>query len=153
MLPKWHIILGFIFTVICFWLFPEIGFVGFLIIFLSSFLIDTDHYLFHVFTKKDLSLKNAHQWFIEDHNKFQKLNRKERKVYLKKLLPRPMIFHGIEAILILIILSFISPLFSYILIGFLFHEFLDLIYIIYGNYTLTHIGSQTYNIMLYFKKK
>jgi hypothetical protein len=155
MLPKTHILLGLIFSTILFLIFPQIGLIGFLIIFLSSFLIDVDHYLFYVFTKKDLSLQNAHSWFIKRHNKFKNLSKEQKKQVLKNTYT-PCIFHGIETIILLILLYFFLPKFNefflYILIGFLFHEFLDFISIISGGYTLRHLGSQVYNISMYRKK-
>ena len=72
-----------------------------------------------------------------------KLSKSERL----KLRPAPCIFHGIEAIIILFLLSFVSPIFSYILLGFVFHQFLDVINMTYYGLPFHHIGSQTYNII------
>ena len=65
----------------------------------------------------------------------------------------PCIFHGIETIILLALFSIISPIFLYILIGFIFHQFLDLIHIEFYGFSLNHIGSQTYNILNYKKQK
>lgn len=145
MLPHKHFIYGAIFSLSLYFLFPELGLFAIAIIFLSSFLIDVDHYLFYIVAKKDLSLKNAHKWFVKQHFKFLKFSKKEKK----DIRPFPCIFHGIEAIIILSILSFASPIFIYILIGFIFHEFLDLINMIMFGFPFYHIGSQTYNIINY----
>ena len=51
-----------------------------------------------------------------------------------------------------ILLSFVDRLFLYILIGFIFHEILDFIHIVYYGYSLKHIGSQTYNLLAYLRK-
>ena len=150
MLPKSHFIFGLIFSLLLLFLFPQIEILGFLIIFASSFLIDVDHYLFYVFIKKDYSLKNAYHWFMEKHRKFRNLSRSERRERLKQKGPLPCIFHGIEAIAVLIILSFFSKFFLYILIGFLFHEVLDFIWAIYLGEGYSHFGSQIYN---YFEFK
>ena len=139
MLPKYHIFFGLIFSTIIFLLFTQIGLIGFLIIFLSSFLIDVDHYLFFVYAKKDIILKNAHRWFIEKNRKSLKLSKAEKK----KIKAIPCIFHGIEMILVLIILSFFSQIFLYVLVGFIFHELLDLISLKYNGFNFHHIGSQT----------
>lgn len=69
MLPKTHIILGFVFSWILFNLFPNIGITGFVVVFISSFMIDIDHYLFYVFHKKDINPKNAFTWFISKNKK------------------------------------------------------------------------------------
>ena len=123
MLPKSHILLGFIFSLILFIIFPKIGIIGFVIIFFSSFLIDVDHYIYYVFKKRDLSLKNAYSWFIQKRKKYLALSRKKRnEVYLKI-----HFLHGIEPLLILFVLGFyVSEYFFYILIGFAFHLFLDI---------------------------
>jgi hypothetical protein len=153
MLPKYHVLSGFIFSLIIFLIFPEINLIGFTIIFLSSFLIDVDHYLFYVFTKKDLSLKKAHKFFLKEHKKFHKLSYKEKTKKLKKRGPWPMVFHGVETLILLGILSFFHQIFLYIIIGLIFHQVLDFIHIIYGGYSLTHLGSQTYNTIKYIKNQ
>ncbi len=148
MLPKYHFLYGFLFSLFLFYSFPEINFIEASIIFLASVLIDVDHYIFYIFTKKDLSLKNAYNWFVKKNKKFMKLSYKER---LKIVKPIPCIFHGIELTIILIFLSFISNIFIFILLGILFHQFLDFINAIYYGFPLQHIGSQTYNIINYKK--
>jgi len=148
MLPKYHFTYGLIFSAFLLYIFPEIGILGFVTIWAASFLIDVDHYLFYIATKKDFSLKNAHTWFIKENEKMFKLSYWER---LKHIEIVPCIFHGIEAIIILALLSFIHQIFLYILIGFLFHGFLDFIWIIYNGFTLKHMGSQTYNVLKYKK--
>ena len=145
MLPKFHLIFGLILSIIIFLIFPEIGYLGLIIILMSSVLIDVDHYLFYAFTKKDLSLKNAHSWFIEKNKEAMKLSRKERL----KINQIPCIFHGIETIIVIILLSFISKIFFYILIGLLFHQLLDFIWILSHNFSLKHLSFQTYNILNY----
>jgi hypothetical protein len=147
MLPKTHIFFGLIFSIFIFILFPEIEITGFLLIWLSSFLIDVDHYLFYIFTKNDFSLKNAHCWFIKKSEKAKKLSKSEKK----KLITIPCIFHGLELIFILIILSFFHKYFFFILIGILFHELLDVILIINEGFKLDHIFCQTKNIINYHR--
>ena len=149
MLPKTHTFFGFIFSFTIFLIFPEIGYFGFLIIWTSSIFIDVDHYLFYAITKKDWSLRNAYKYFIKMNSLHNKLSRKERRKLPYNVF---CIFHGIEAILFLILLSLFHKIFLYILIGFIFHEFLDFIYLIYHGYKLNHVGSQTYNILNYKKR-
>ncbi|MFQ5531781.1 MAG: hypothetical protein ACE5ES_04160, partial [Candidatus Nanoarchaeia archaeon] len=67
MLPKTHIILGFIFSVLIFFLFPQMGLIGASLIFFSSFLIDFDHYLYYLFKKKDPNPRNSVKWFMKHH--------------------------------------------------------------------------------------
>ncbi|MEM3113460.1 MAG: hypothetical protein QXI33_03510 [Candidatus Pacearchaeota archaeon] len=154
MLPKTHAILGLVFSLIVFAIFPEIKFTGFLIIWFSSIFIDVDHYLYYVYKTRDLSLKNAYAWFVKRHNYFLKLSYRKRR---KKINSRPIVpcvFHGFETALMLILLAyFIHSLFWLILTGIVFHQILDFIYILGNGYTFRHIGSQTYNILNYKKQK
>ena len=125
MLPKHHIFLGFFFALFLFFIFPKIEIVGFLIIFLSSFLIDIDHYIYYVFKKRDLSLSRAYKWFRKRHKRLLSLSRKKRNEIYTEI----HFFHGIEILIILFLLGlFVHKYFCYILIGFAFHLFLDVIH-------------------------
>ncbi len=140
MLPKYHLILGFIPSLFIFIIFPSIGLVGFLIIWTSSFLIDFDHYLHYVFMKKDFSLRRARIWFFKRREKVNSLKKEERKKYKEEII----IFHGVEFIILLIFLCFLNSFFFYILVGILIHLFLDFIHTIYYNHQ--HVKfSQIYN--------
>lgn len=123
MYPKQHIILGAIFSGILFFLFPQIGLIGFSLIFLSSILIDVDHYLYYVYKKKDWNLKKAHKWFLDHEEKFHYLSRKKRGSFYGGL----CFLHGIEILLILLLLSIISKYFFFIFIGLAFHLLLDIV--------------------------
>ena len=69
MYPTQHLLLGIIFSLVLLFLFPQIGFLGASIIILSTVLIDVDHYVYYVYKKKDLSLKNSYNWIIKKGNK------------------------------------------------------------------------------------
>lgn len=128
MLPKTHIIFGFLFSLILALIFPrQIGLVGFFAIWASSVLIDVDHYLLYVLYKKDLSLKRATSFFYEKAKIFKKLPKEKQKLVHTGL----YFLHGIEMIAIILLLFFFFKLnlFLYICIGFSFHIFLDLIHI------------------------
>ncbi len=140
MLPKYHLILGFILSSIIFIVFSTIGLIGFLIIWASSFLIDFDHYLYYVFKRKNFSLAKARIWFFKYGEKLARIEREERKKYKVEIL----IFHGIEFIVLLVLLCFFNSFFFYILIGILIHLSLDFIVTIYYNY-LNIKFSQIYN--------
>lgn len=150
MLPKSHIILGFLFSLIILFSIPSMGIPGFIIIWISSFMIDTDHYLFYAWLKKDINPLNSVKWFMKKHREYLKLSYEEKK----KKVQIPCIFHGIEAVLLLAILYLIfkSNIFLFILAGFIFHEFLDLIYIAYTKGNFNHIISQTKNIINFRKE-
>jgi len=124
MFPKYHIIAGAIFSFILYLVFP-VAFnpVNALIVFLSSFLIDVDHYLYYVYKKKDWSLKKSVKWFVIRRKEYKLLSFKQKGKFLSPIL----IFHGIESIILLFLFSFYSKIFLFVLIGFLFHLVLDFI--------------------------
>lgn len=122
MLPKYHIVIGAIFTIL-FYQLSNLTYFQAIVIFLSSFLIDFDHYLNYVVNKKDLSLNNATKYFHRHRDKWIQLSVSERKKY-----KRPMfIFHGIEFWLILFLLSNYNKIFIFILFGIAIHIILDYI--------------------------
>ena len=127
MLPKYHILLGFIFSAILFLIFPSINIISAGVIFLSSFLIDVDHYIYYVFKKKDFSLKRAYKWFVEKNNRLSRLGPRKKRKYKFPIL----FFHNFELIIFLILFSLLNIIFLYILIGFLFHLLLDYLKMIY----------------------
>lgn len=126
MLPKTHTIFGFLFALILALIFPkQIGLLGFFVIWVSSVLIDIDHYLLYVVYKKDLSFKRAVSFFYEKAKAFKKLPTSEQKLVHTGL----YFLHGIEMIMILLALFFLLKIiiFFYIFLGFAFHMLIDLI--------------------------
>ena len=123
MFPKTHIILGIIFSLILIYFFNFSLLAG-IIVFLSSVLIDVDHYLYYVYKKKDLNLKKAYNYFIGKIKKLKKLpEREKRKTYTSFCF-----LHGFEIMFILSLLGFFfSFYFYYIILGFLFHLIFDYI--------------------------
>ena len=110
MLPIQHFFLSIIFILVLFFLFPQISILGLLIILFSAVLIDIDHYLYYIWAKKDLSLRNAYKWHA-NHMKY---------VFC--------FLHGFEVLVILYLLGvYLSNYFFFILIGFSFHLFLDIL--------------------------
>ena len=137
MLPKYHIIFGFLFSLILWIIFPFIGLLGFLIIFVSSVLIDADIYLYYVFTKKNFNLINAMKYYSKKRKEVLLLPMEQRA----KKQGNIRIFHGIEVLLILFLLGFfINKIFLFIFIGFSFHLFLDLVEIIYYGFRIAKIS-------------
>src|SRR3989344_9073734 len=146
MLPKYHIVFGAIVTVAIYFIFP-ITILQSAIIFLTSFLIDVDHYLYYIFVKKDFSSKNAVKWFTEKRNIWMTLNYEQRKYYKYT----PLIFHGIEFWFIIIILAQIYNIFYFILAGIAIHMLLDYIEFIF--ITKTPLYPKTSQIMVLLKNK
>jgi hypothetical protein len=116
MLPKYHFILSFILSFLL--LIFNVNPIFCLLFFLSGFLIDTDHFIYYVQKKKDFNLRNAYYYnknYLE-----QDLKRKNqtRLVY---------IFHTVEFLIILFVLSLFSELLWSVLLGCLFHILTDFI--------------------------
>jgi hypothetical protein len=127
MLPKTHFIIGFIVSSIIFVVWPSIGLFNISIIFLSSFLIDFDHYLYFIWTTKDFSLLHAYNWFIAKGKFTRSLPQNKRKIYKHVIL----LFHGIEFWLVLFLVSFIDKVFLWMLLGVAIHMLADFIGIVY----------------------
>ncbi|GBE20391.1 hypothetical protein BMS3Abin17_01132 [archaeon BMS3Abin17] len=124
MYPKIHIIYGAIFSLLLLVIYPPIGLIGFSLIFLSSFLIDTDHYLYYVFRKKDWNLKHAYSWFVKGDKMMKALKQNKRINFYTGF----YFFHGLETFFLLILLSvFVSKYFFLMLIGVSFHLILDMV--------------------------
>ena len=122
MLPKYHIIIGSVASITIHFLF-NLTLLQTSLIFLSSILIDIDHYLLFIIKEKNLSLKKAYKWFHERRRKWLVLNKNEKKWYKHSL----FIFHGIEFFILLIILANHINLIWFVLIGITIHMVLDYI--------------------------
>ena len=148
MLPKWHIVIGAIFSVLVTYLLG-LSLTNGVIIFLSSILLDFDHYLYYIFKKRDLSLKNAYSWFVERKRKWFSLKYEERKRYKRPIL----IFHGIEFWLVLGLLCLVNKLFLWILLGIAIHMIFDWIELFYLKEPLYNKFSQMYTLIKNKKKE
>ena len=107
MFPKHHIIISFILSII---LFPFIGFYT-ILVFLAGILIDADHYLYYIVSKKEISFRKAYIYC--------------RDAEFHDILH---ILHVFEFYILIAVLSFFSDFFLYIYLGLVFHLMLDLIY-------------------------
>ncbi len=128
MVPKIHILIGGLVSVLIVYFF-NVSIFGGLLIFLSSFLIDFDHYVYYVFKEKDLNPFNSVKWFFRKRDKWFKLSVLERKGYKRGI----FIFHGIEFLLLLFLVSWFYPVFYYVIFGILIHIFLDYVEILHLN--------------------
>ena len=118
---KQHIFFGFVFASVLFLLFPKISYIGFLIVFLSSVLIDFDHYIYYVYKNKNFNLKKAYNWFMQEDNNCRSLPWKQRN----NLPGAICVFHGVEVLIILLFVSIIFNFFILVFVGFAFHLLLD----------------------------
>ena len=141
MIPSEHMFYGFFDSLLVLFLFPSLGTFGFLIVFLSSFLIDTDHYLAYVYLKRDFSLSRSVEFYLA-------MGHEHKTLRTKKTEPL-MIFHTAEFWLLLVILSFFNLFFFYILIGVLIHVLLDL----YSSKQLDILHVRPYSVIRHFLRK
>ncbi len=122
MKPKYHVLIGFLFSLTIYLIFPSIGIIGGGIIFFSSFLIDFDHYLYYFIEEKDLNLKKAYFWFLEKGKIIKKLPTKR----LKNFYTGVEIFHGLEWVFIFYLFGFyLTNLFYFVALGMFLHLSLD----------------------------
>lgn len=127
MLPRWHIFLGAIFSILIWFFSPQISLFYIALVFFASFLIDFDHYLASVVSsKKILTLKESFQY----HEKLLKQEEKD----ISKGIKRKSDFHVFHTLefhaLVGIVGIFLVP-FLYIFIGMLFHSMLDFVWMLY----------------------
>ena len=130
MLPRWHILLGIILTALI-WIFnPNINIIYPVLLFLSSVLIDFDHYAASCSkSKKIISLKESFKYH-EDQKK-RMLVEKSRGIRKKADFH---IFHTIEFQAIIGLFGFFWVGFFYIFLGMVFHSLSDLIYLLYKDF-------------------
>ena len=120
MLPRGHILWGAILTVVFYFIFPEIGAVGLTLIFLSSFLIDFDHYVNSVLNTGKISLSESF-WY---HERLAKVEEYENKRGIRRKGDFHL-FHTLEFHILIGLLGFFWVGFFYIFVGMVFHSLLD----------------------------
>jgi hypothetical protein len=120
MIPRWHILYGFIFTILIWIIAPSISLINLSLIFLSSFLIDFDHYICSFIKSGHISLRKSFDYHkkkgIEQQNEKKKGIRRKGDFHL---------FHTIEFHLLVALLGIFFTPFLYIFIGMTFHSLLD----------------------------
>lgn len=126
MIPRYHIIFGFISTLLFWIIFPSTKLIFLALFFISSILIDFDHYIDAVIKNKSLSLKKAFVYYEID----RKIWLREYKRGIRKK-GGFHLFHTIEFIAFTGILSFVWVGFLYIFLGMVFHSILDIIFGLY----------------------
>jgi len=126
MIPRWHIFWGAIFSGSLWLLNPQINLIYILIVFLSSFLIDFDHYVVSVLKTKKTSLKHSFKY----HDTQRKIEEKEKKKGIRKK-GDFHIFHTLEFIALTGLIGYFFTPFYYIFIGMVFHSLLDFLWLIY----------------------
>ncbi|MBU1946857.1 MAG: hypothetical protein KKC54_07880 [Nanoarchaeota archaeon] len=114
MFPSTHLIVSLILAAI---LFPFVG-INSMIIIVGGVLIDLDHVIYYWIKFKDLNFKNAYNYCknIAQTEEFKK----KKKVF--------MVFHSVEFIAMIIILSFYYPFLWMLVVGIIVHLIMDIIY-------------------------
>jgi hypothetical protein len=134
MLLRDHIKYSFVLFLILVWFLK----IKALYIFIASILIDLDHYLDFAIKNQNLSLSKMFKYH-EELFEFIKNN-----PYFGISL-----FHTVEFMALLIILSIFNPFFSYILFGTIFHLLLDSIYL----YHHKCLSKRAFSIVQYILRK
>jgi len=112
-----HALFAIIFAAI---LYPFIGYYS-IIVFLSGFVVDVDHYIYYAIRKKDFNLMNGYFYHVP--------GSKVHEPHSDSL----YIFHTWEIWLLFFILAFLShQLFLFILIGIIFHMIFDWGYLFFN---------------------
>ena len=127
MLPRWHILLGALFTFIVWIVFPQTKVIYLALIFLASFLIDFDHYAASVLKTSEFSLFRSFKY----HEILGRIEKKEKARGIKRKGDFHL-FHTIEVHILVLLLSYLWAGFLYIFIGMLFHSIIDLVDLTYG---------------------
>ena len=122
MLPRWHIILGAIFTIILWIAVPGISFFYLILDFFASFLIDVDHYVASIINSgRIISLKDSFEYHrikeIQQQKEISRGIRKKSDFHL---------FHTLEFHLLVGLLGIFWIGFFYIFIGMVFHSLIDI---------------------------
>jgi hypothetical protein len=147
MMPKYHIIYGGLFSLILYLVFPSIGLLGFGLIWFSSFFVDLDHFLRYVWKKKSINPFRCLKWSVKERRKWLAL--KNRSPYKNPF----FIFHGIEFLILLVILSFFWKPIIYIIIGISFHLCIDYIELFFNHCNLLAKFSQIWVLITNRNKK
>jgi len=119
---RWHISLGALFSFLILFIIPEIGVINAFIIFLSSFLIDFDHYWNFLIKTGKISLFKAFDY----HKKQEKIEKDEFRKGIRKK-GEFHLFHTLEFHLLVLIFAFFVHELFFVLIGMSFHSILDII--------------------------
>ena len=120
MLPRYHVLYGAIFTLLFWIMVPEIPLLYLTILFLSSFLIDFDHYVVASYRNNHAGLGKAFEYHKKDEMKAER----EYKRGIKRRGDFHL-FHTIEFHLLIGLIGMFYALFFYIFIGMVFHSLLD----------------------------
>lgn len=122
MTPKAHAFIGFVFSIFLYLIFPEIGLFYALLAFISSWAIDFDYYLYHLYKTGNFSFVKTYRFAKKRGEDYRDLSPKKKAKTYRSI----RIFHGVEMLAILLLLGkFAWSGFYFILIGAGLHLALD----------------------------
>jgi hypothetical protein len=120
---EWHILIGTVAS-FCLIQFFNFSLLSGIIIFLSSLIIDIDHYLWYIFEIKKYNPIESIKWYYKSRPKWFSLSLEKRNKFKSGI----FIFHSIPFCIILTLLGFIHEFFWLILIGVAIHIATDIPY-------------------------
>jgi len=129
MLPRWHIVFGVLFTFLIWFFAQGISWLYLSLIFLSSFLIDLDHYVTGLMKTGKFGLRRIFGYYKE----IEALQKKEKVMGIRRR-GDFYLFHTVEFHALIAIISIFWTAFFYIFIGMVFHSLLDLFYLLKTDY-------------------
>ena len=93
---------------------------GWLVIFViaGGVFIDIDHYFWHIYNKKGWNFLKVYKHYKYDYAKFEMIEKIKSEIY---------IFHNVEFLIIVVVMSFFSAGAFMFLLGLLLHYILDFI--------------------------
>ena len=132
MIPRWHILFGALFAALIWVAAPKTNLIFILLVFLSAFLIDFDHYMCSVLKTKKLGLFHSFEYH-------KQMDREEKERKKKGIRQKGdfHLFHTIEFHVLVGLLGLWWIGFFYIFLGMIFHSLLDI-------YSLLFIGREMY---------
>ncbi|MEM4181822.1 MAG: hypothetical protein QXX68_01555 [Candidatus Pacearchaeota archaeon] len=149
MRPSNHFFLGFIFSLIFYFIF-NISLLEFTALFLSTwFFIDLDIVFLFVLKKKSISPMKFFKWARDRRDFVLSLNKEQRKKYIYPF----RLFHSVEVLILIFLFSFFNKIFLYVLIGFIFHLILDWIDLYNSELNVFHKVSWFYHLKKHKKHK
>jgi len=127
MMPRGHVLLGIVFVVVVSLLFPSVGWLYLLLIFLASVLIDFDHYAALGWNKGI--------WGLKENVRYHKivLLRKELVEKKKGIFRKGYfhLFHTFEFHVLVWLLGYLWVGFFYVFEGMLFHSLCDFVWLVW----------------------
>lgn len=122
MKPKTHLILGTLFSIIFYLIYPQVSSINFILLWLSTWLlVDLDYPTIYALKNKDFNPRKFLDYYKKRLVIWKKLDRKEKRKFKYNI----RFFHSLEFLVILIVFSLYFNFISYIILGFLFHMILD----------------------------